>query len=108
MKAAHSIVDDPNTSTHDRLHALSLFEGCSSTKLELISDASIVQQALQFIEESKKHIVEISQEKSNELLHMEEEGKQVQPTKQQQYQQEQESEEHQQGQEQQKTNNSIF
>jgi hypothetical protein len=82
---------------------------CIKVKEGLISDPTIIQEALDIVDQTKKRIVEISQENSKELLDMEEEGKEVQPTK-QQYQQEEESEEHQEDEEQQKqkTNNSIF
>jgi hypothetical protein len=72
----------------------------------MASNGSIVEDGIRFVLESEQRIVEISQEKSKELLHMEEEGKEVQLTK-QQHQQQEESEEHQE-EDQQKTNNSIF
>jgi DNA-binding CsgD family transcriptional regulator len=106
MAAVAKIAEDPNTPTHDKLHAHSLMVDCIKVKEGLISDPIIIQEALDIVDQTKKRIVEISQEKSKELLHMEEEGKEVQPTK-QQHQQE-ESEEHQKEQEDQKTNNSIF
>ena len=110
MAAVAKIAEDSNISTHDKLHAHSLMVNCIEVKEEIISDPTIIQEALDIVDQTKKRIVEISQEKSKELLHMEEEGKQVQPTKQQQHQQEEESEEHQEYKEEQdqKTNNSIF
>jgi hypothetical protein len=80
---------------------------CIEVKEELISDPTIIQEALDIVDQTKKRIVEIAPEKSKELLYMQEE-KEVQPTKQQQ---EEESEEHQdeeEEQQKQKTNNSIF
>jgi hypothetical protein len=108
MAAVAKIAEDPNISTHDKLHAHSLMVDCIKVKEGLISDPTIIQEALDIVDQTKKRIVEISQEKSKELLHMEEEeGKEVQPTK-QQHQQEK-SEEHQQEEDQEhKTNNSIF
>jgi hypothetical protein len=107
MAAVAKIAEDPNTSTHDKLHAHSLMVDCIKVKEGLISDPTIIQQALDIVDQTNKRVVEISQEKSKELLHMEEEeGKEVEPTK-QQHQQEEESEEHQE-EKQQKTNNSIF
>src|SRR5919112_593121 len=105
MAAVAKIAEDPNISTHDKLHAHSLMVNCIEIKEELISDPTIIQEALNIVNQTKKRIVEISQEKSKELLHMKEE--EVQPTKQQQ---EEESEEHQEYKEEQdqKTNNSIF
>jgi hypothetical protein len=106
MAAVSAIIEDPATSTHDRLHAHTLMVNCIEVKEELISDPTIIQEALDIVDQTKKRIVEISQEKSKELLHMEGEGKEVQATQQRQ---EEESEEHQEEEQQkQKTNNSIF
>ena len=107
MAAVASIAEDPNTPTHDKLHAHSLMVDCIEVKEELISDPTIIQEALDIVDQTKKRIVEIAPEKSKELLHMEEEQEEVQPTKQQE-QQEEESEEHQEEEQKQKTNNSIF
>jgi hypothetical protein len=106
MADVSKIAEDPDIPTHDKLHAHSLMVDCIKAKEELISDPTIIKEALDIIDQAKKHIVEISQEKSKQLLHMEEEGKEVQPTKQQHEQEE--SEEHQEEQQKQKTNNSIF
>ena len=108
MAAVAKIAEDPNISTHDKLHAHSLMVDCIEVKEDLISDPTLIQEALQIVDRTKKHLVEIDPEKSKKLLHTEEkEGEEVQPTK-QQHQQEEESEEHQKDEEQQKTNNSIF
>jgi hypothetical protein len=107
MAAVAKIGEDPNISTHDKLHAHSLMVDCIKVKEDLISDPTIIQEALDIFDQTKKRIVEITPEQSKELLYMEEEGKEVQLTK-QQYQQEEESEEYQKEQKQQKTNNSIF
>src|SRR5919112_2935625 len=61
----------------------------------LISDPTIIKEALDIVNQTKKTIVEIAPEKSKELLHMEEE--EIQSTKQQR---QEESEEHQEQQEQ--------
>jgi hypothetical protein len=98
------IINNPNVSHHDRLHALSLVADCNERRLDMASNGSIVEDGIRFVQQAKQRIVEISQEKSKGLLHMEEEGKEVQPTK----QQEEEESEHQEEQKQQKTNNSIF
>jgi DNA-binding CsgD family transcriptional regulator len=103
MAAISRIVEDPNIDTHDKIHAHSLMVNCIEVKEELISDPMIIQEALDIVDQTKKRIVEITPEKSKELLHIEE-GEEVQPTQ----QQEEESEEHQEDEEQQKTNNSIF
>jgi hypothetical protein len=108
MAAVAKIAEDPNISTHDKLHAHSLMFDCIEVKEELISDPTIIQEALDIVDQTKKRVVEIAPGESKELLHIEEEGKEVQPTKQQHQQEEEESEEHQKEQEQQKTNNSIF
>jgi hypothetical protein len=106
MAAVAKIAEDPNTSTHDKLHAHSLMVNCIEVKEELISDPTIIQEALDIVDQTKNRIVEIAPESSKELLHMEEEeGKEVQPTKQQH---QQEESEHQEEQQEQKTNNSIF
>ena len=104
MAAVAKIAEDHNTSTHDKLHAHSLMVNCIEVKEELISDPTIIQEALDIVDQTKNRIVEIAPEKSKELLHMQEE---VQPTIQQE-QQEEESEEHQEEEQKQKTNNSIF
>lgn len=109
MAAVAKITEDSNISTHDKLHAHSLMIDCIKVKEGLISDPTIIQEALDIVDQTKKRIVEITPGNSKELLHMEEEeGKEVQLTK-QQHQQE-ESEEHQadEKQQEQKTNNSIF
>jgi hypothetical protein len=107
MAAVAKIAEDPNISTHDKLHAHSLMVNCIEVKEELISDPIIIKEALDIVDQTKKRIVEIAPENSKELLHIEQEGgEEVQPTKQQQ---EEESEEHQEEEQQkQKTNNSIF
>jgi hypothetical protein len=68
MQSVHKIVDDPETSTHDKLQALSLLESCSSTKLNLISDATVIQEALRFVDAAKQRIVEIAPNKAHEML----------------------------------------
>jgi hypothetical protein len=94
-----------STAAHDKLHAHSLMVDCIEVKEDLISDPTVIQEALQIVDRTKKHLVEIDPEKSKELLHTEEEEKEVQPVKQQQ----EESEDHHEDEEQeQKTNNSIF
>ena len=104
MAAVAKIAEDSNTPTHDKLHAHSLMVDCIKVKEGLISDPTIIQEALDIVDQTKKRIIEITSEKSSGLLRIEVEGKEVQPTKQQQ----EESEEHQEEQKQQKTNNSIF
>lgn len=42
MGAAARIAEDPNTSTHDKLHANSLMVNCIEVKEELISDPTII------------------------------------------------------------------
>lgn len=104
MAAVAKIAEDSNTPTHDKLHAHSLMVDCIKVKEGLISDPTIIQEALDIVDQTKKRIIEITPEKSSGLLRIEVEGKEVQPTKQQQ----EESEEQQEEQKQQKTNNSIF
>ena len=104
MAAVAKIAEYPNLPTHDKLHAHSLMVNCIKVKEDLISDPTVIQEALQIVDRTKKHLVEIDPEKSKELLHTEEE-KEVQPVKQQQ----EESEDHYEDEEQQqKTNNSFF
>ena len=100
------IINNPNVSHHDKLHSLSLVADCNERILDMASNGSIVEDGIRFIQEAKQRIVEITPEKSKQLLHIEEEGQQeeVQPTKQQQ----EEESEHQEEQQDQKTNNSIF
>ncbi len=71
MAAISKISEDPNISTHDRLHSLSLLADCSQMKLSFISDATIIQEALRFIDQIKQRIVEIAPEQSRELLRSE-------------------------------------
>jgi predicted transcriptional regulator len=73
MAAISKISQDPNISTHDRLHSLSLLADCSQMKLSLISDATIIQEALRFIDQTKQRIVEIVPEQTRELLHKQQE-----------------------------------
>ena len=91
MADVSKIAEDPNILIHDKLHAHSLMVNCIEVKRDLLSDPTIIQEALDIVDQTKKRIVEIAPENSKELLHMEEEGE----------------EEHQEEQEQ-KTNNSIF
>jgi hypothetical protein len=93
MSSVDKLLSDSETSTHDKIHAHALMLDCIRTKQDLLSDPTVIQEALQILDQTKKRIVEIAPENSKELLHMEEEGKEVQPTK-QQHQQEEESEEH--------------
>src|SRR5919107_544149 len=83
MAAVAKIAEDSNISTHDKLHAHSLMVDCIKIKEGLISDPTIIQEALDIVDQTKKRIVEITPEKSKELLHTEEEGKEVQPRKEQ-------------------------
>lgn len=91
MAAVAKIAEDPNISTHDKLHAHSLIVDCIEVKEELISDPTIIKEALRVVDDTKKLIVEIAP-KSKELLHMEEEQEEVQPTQQQLQEEEVESE----------------
>jgi hypothetical protein len=95
------IINNPNVSYHDRLHALSLVADCNERRLDMASNGSIVEDGIRFVLQAKQRIVEIAP-KSKELLHMKEE--EVQPTQHQEESQQQEHEE----QQEQKTKNSIF
>jgi hypothetical protein len=64
MADVSKIAEDPDIPTHDKLHAHSLMVDCIKAKEELISDPTIIKEALDIIDQAKKHIVEISQEKS--------------------------------------------
>jgi hypothetical protein len=77
MAAVAKIAEDPNTPTHHKLHAPSLMVDCIKVKEGLMSDPTIIQEALQLVDNAEKRIVEITPN-SKELLHMEE----VQPTQQ--------------------------
>jgi hypothetical protein len=100
------IINNPNVSHHDKLHSLSLVADCNERILDMASNGSIVEDGIRFIQEAKQRIVEITPEKSKQLLHTEEEEKEVQPTKQQPQQEEESEDQH--DEEDQKTNNSIF
>jgi DNA-binding CsgD family transcriptional regulator len=69
MAAVAKIAEDPNTSAHDRLQAYSLMVDCIEVKEGLISDPTIIQEALELVDQTKKRIVEIAPEQSKELLH---------------------------------------
>jgi hypothetical protein len=96
------IINNPNVSHHDRLHALSLVADCNERRLDMASNGSIVEDGIRFVQQAKQRLVGIAPENTKQLLHEEQQEK-VQPTQ----QQEEESEEHQE-QQKQKTNNNIF
>jgi hypothetical protein len=68
MADVAKIAEDPNISTHDKLHAHSLMVNCIKVKEGLISDPTIIKGALDIVDQTKKSIIEISKEKSKELL----------------------------------------
>jgi DNA-binding CsgD family transcriptional regulator len=68
MADVAKIAEDPNISTHDKLHAHSLMVDCIKVKEGLISDPTIIKEALDIVDQTKKSIIEISKEKSKELL----------------------------------------
>ena len=63
MAAVAKIAEDPNLPTHDKLHAHSLMVNCIEVKEDLISDLTVIQEALQIVDRTKKHLVEIDPEK---------------------------------------------
>jgi predicted transcriptional regulator len=65
MAAVAKIAENPNTPTHDKLHAHSLMVNCIEVK-ELISDPIIIKEALDIVDQTKERIVEIAPEKSKE------------------------------------------
>jgi hypothetical protein len=66
------IINNPNTSQHDRLHALSLVADCNERRLDMASNGSIVEDGIRFIQEARQRLVEIAPENAKQLLHEEE------------------------------------
>jgi hypothetical protein len=52
-----------STAAHDKLDAHSLMVDCIEVKEDLISDPTVIQEALQIVDRTKKHLVEIDPEK---------------------------------------------
>ena len=59
MATVSRIIEDSHTDTNDRIHAHSLMLDCIDTKQRLISDATIVQEALDVVEQTKQRLVEL-------------------------------------------------
>jgi predicted transcriptional regulator len=66
------IINNPNTSQHDRLHALSLVADCNERRLDIASNGSIVEDGIRFVQEAKHRLVTIAAENTKEILHEEE------------------------------------
>jgi hypothetical protein len=68
------LINDPNVSYHDRLHALSLVADCNERRVDMASNGSIVEDGIRFVQEAKQHLVEITPENTKQLLHEEEQN----------------------------------
>jgi hypothetical protein len=66
------IINNPNVSHHDRLHALSLIADCNERRLDMASNGSIVEDGIRFVQEAKQRLVTIAPENAKEMLHEEE------------------------------------
>jgi hypothetical protein len=74
------IINNPNVSHHDRLHALSLIADCNERRLDMASNGSIVEDGIRFIHEAKQRLVEIAPESAKEILYEEDQQQtQLQP-----------------------------
>jgi hypothetical protein len=54
MAAVSAIIEDPVTSIHDKIHVHSLMLNCIEVKEELISDPTIIQEALDISRPNKE------------------------------------------------------
>ena len=63
------IINNPNISHHDRLHALSLVADCNERRLDMASNGSIVEDGIRFVQEAKQHLIEIVPESAKQMLH---------------------------------------
>jgi hypothetical protein len=82
------IIDNPNVSHPDRLHALSLVADCNERRLDMASNGSIIEDGIRFVQEAKQRLVQIAPESAKEMLHKQEEQENVQQQQQPQTQSE--------------------
>jgi hypothetical protein len=54
------IINNPNVSNHDRLHALSLVADCNERKLGMASNGSIVEEGIKLVQEAMQRLVAIA------------------------------------------------
>ena len=65
MKSINDIIEDPNISTHDRLHAHDLFLNAVTIKQDLLSDPAMISELMQITENLQKRIVPLSNPSAN-------------------------------------------
>jgi hypothetical protein len=68
------IINNPNVSLHDKLHALSLVADCNERRLDMASNGSIVEDGIRFVQEAKQHLIAIAPESAKQMLHEEEQN----------------------------------
>jgi hypothetical protein len=54
------IINNPNVSYHDRLHALSLVADCNERRLDMASNGSIIEDGIRFVQEAKQRLITIA------------------------------------------------
>jgi hypothetical protein len=72
------IINNPNVSNHDRLHALSLVADCNERRLDMASNGSIVENGIRFVQDARQRLVTITPESAKEMLHEEGQGQENQ------------------------------
>ena len=72
------IINNPNASYHDRLHALSLVADCNERRLDMASNGSIVEDGIRFAQEAGQRLIEIVPESAKQMLHEEEQAERLQ------------------------------
>lgn len=73
INAVTKIAEDPATTTHDKLHAYALLNECTELRLDMLSEPTMIQEAVHIIDNTKQKLVEISPNSAREILHMAEE-----------------------------------
>jgi hypothetical protein len=63
------IINNPNVSHHDSLHALSLVADCNERRLDMASNGSIIEDGIRFVQEARQRLVTITPESAKEMLH---------------------------------------
>jgi DNA-binding CsgD family transcriptional regulator len=76
MVSVDKLLSDPETSTHDKIHAHALMLDCIQKKQDLLSDPTVIQEALQIVDQSKRRLIELNPERSREILREQEQEQQ--------------------------------
>ena len=76
MVAVDEISHDKSIDLHERLHAHNLMLSLIESKAQLLSDPTIINEAVQIVDQTKRQLIELSPEKSKMLLRAEEQQEQ--------------------------------